>query len=546
MPYYLVIKKNLILKKTLQIIIILFLAIFSNQAISQENIVNNIVETPTQPKIKPSPKNKTPSPILKNPVLKDTNKNSNNSIKTSAPSPTTNNPKNNDPNIKSSNPNLDLKPVANINSNNNLAQNSQNSNKNSANNSTTNSNSANSNPANISSSNSTTNNSTTTNSTSTNSITTNSTTTNSNNSNSNTPNPTNANKSSTQSSSNNILANDQVTKNSALNPEVNKKTPVTNSKNSAKNIFNKNQKNSKKNIKKPKKNIKNTPPKIDKIVNPEPENKKYINENGRKINGDYFLQIISKKSCDIVTQTECFRRDRKNEEPYFHKTIISIFNNRIVAEQYFTTTNNNKKIFLKVNNGNYQLTTTNDNLISFTVLDGIVRDLILVSGNISRENFIVSKCVIAEKNYGYLMAYNKQPKLVETNYFSNKDNFEGVRNLVIFSNIENIDNLTLQDLMAIEVKSYNNIYAIENLNLCKKPNSDILEVREISKAECKKRQECLILINSNPDFQNKIIDESCLGYFDSKRQDFQSCSTSPECNDYAVIKDCEVKLMAGE
>ena len=126
------------------------------------------------------------------------------------------------------------------------------------------------------------------------------------------------------------------------------------------------------------------------------------------------------------------------------------------------------------------------------------------------------------------------------------NNFEGVRNLVIFSNIENIDNLTLQDLMAVEVKAYNNIAPIENLNLCKRAKSDILEVREISKAECRKRQECLILLNSNPDFPNKIIDESCLGYFDSQRQDYVSCSNQDDCNDFAVIKDCEVKLMAGE
>ena len=342
------------------------------------------------------------------------------------------------------------------------------------------------------------------------------------------------------------MPSDPSTKNSSANLEVLKKSPVIKSKKPSKNIFNKNIQNSKKNIRNAQKNIKKILPKNDVIINHESENKKYINESGRKISGDYFLQIISKKSCDTVTQTECFRRDRKNEEPYFHKTIINIFNNQIVAEQYFTTTNNNKKIFLKVNNGNYQLTTTNDNLISFTVDNGIVKDLTLISGNISRENFIVSKCIIAEKNYGYFMAYNKQPKLIETNYFTNKNNFEGVRNIAIFTNIQNIDNLTLQDLMAIEVKSYNNIYAVENLNLCKKPNSDILEVREISKAECIKRQECLILINSNPDFHNKIIDESCLGYFDSKRQDFQSCSTSPDCNDYVIIKDCEVKLMAGE
>ena len=117
---------------------------------------------------------------------------------------------------------------------------------------------------------------------------------------------------------------------------------------------------------------------------------------------------------------------------------------------------------------------------------------------------------------------------------------------LLFSNNKCCVSLKGAFIESSKVKSYNNIYAVENLNLCKKPNSDILEVREISKAECIKRQECLILINSNPDFHNKIIDESCLGYFDSKRQDFQSCSTSPDCNDYIIIKDCEVKLMAGE
>ena len=534
MPYYLVIKKNLILKINLQILTILFLAIFSNQAISQENIINKTSDTPTDPKVKPLLKNKTASPILK-----ETNKNSNNSIKTSAPSPINPEVKNPNSDLKSSNANPNSKaiPSTDINKNNNPTQSSKDNNKSSSSNpsSSSNSNLSNSSPANNISS---TSNTTTSNTTSSNTTISNTTSsTNTNPINSTTPSP-----------ANNSLPSDPSNKNSSVNLEVLKKSPNIKSKKPSKNIYN-NIRNSKKNIKNAQKNIKNIkkiPPKNDVIINHESENKKYINENGRKISGDYFLQIISKKSCDSVTQTECFRRDRKNEEPYFHKTIINIFNNQIVAEQYFTTTNNNKKIFLKVNNGNYQLTTTNDNLISFTVDNGIVKDLTLISGNISRENFIVSKCIIAEKNYGYFMAYNKQPRLMETNYFTNKNNFEGVRNIAIFTNIQNIDNLTLQDLMAIEVKSYNNIYAIENLNLCKKPNSDILEVREISKAECIKRQECLILINSNPDFQNKIIDESCLGYFDSKRQDFQSCSTSPDCNDYVIIKDCEVKLMAGE
>ena len=285
---------------------------------------------------------------------------------------------------------------------------------------------------------------------------------------------------------------------------------------------------------------------ISKIKTPQTENKKFINENGRKINSDYFLQIIPKKSCDNLTNTECFRRDLKNEEPYFHRTIVSIFNGRIVAEQYFATTNVTKKIFLKVSNGNYQLTTTNDNLITFSVEDGNVKDLNLFSGNISRETFTPTKCAIAEKNYGFSLAHNQKPKISETNYFANKNNFEGVRNLVIFSNIENIENLTLQDLMAVEVRAYNYIAPIENLNICKRAKSDILEVREISKAECRKRQECLILLNSNPDFQNKIIDESCLGYFDSKRGDYVSCSQQDDCEDFAIIKDCEVKFMAGK
>jgi hypothetical protein len=322
-------------------------------------------------------------------------------------------------------------------------------------------------------------------------------------------------------------------------PQVTDKTDIVADKKPIKKIY-------KKPIKKVKKIKKPKIITIPKIIAPEAENKKFITENGRKISSDYFLQIIAKKSCDSLTNTECFRRDRKSEEPYFHRTVVSIFNNKIVAEQYFTTSNVNKKIFLKVNNGNYQLTTTNDNLISFTVQDGNVKDLNLFSGNISRETFTPSKCVLAEKNYGFFLAHNKQPKISETSYFANKNNFEGVRNLVIFSNIENIDNLTLQDLMAVEVKAYNDIVPIENLNLCKRAKSDILEVREISKAECRKRQECLILLNSNPDFQNKIIDESCLGYFDSKRQDYVSCAQQDDCNDFAVIKDCEVKLMAGD
>lgn len=309
-------------------------------------------------------------------------------------------------------------------------------------------------------------------------------------------------------------------------------------------------------VKKPtKKKNKKTPTKpkkkpeikeVSKLQSPEIVKKNFITESGRNIASDYFLQIIPKKSCDNLTNTECFRRDRKNEEPYFHKTQISIFNNRILAEQFFSSTNPNKRIFLKVNNGDYQLKTTNDNLISFTVKNGLVSDLVLVSGNLNREVIIASKCQLAEKYYGYYLAHNQHPKISETSYFSNKNNFNGVRNLVLFSNIENIDDLTLQDIMAVEIESYSNIIAVENLNLCKRPKSDILDVRPVSKMECRKRQECLILLNSNPDFKDKIIDESCLGYFDSKREDFVTCSMQDDCEDYAIIKNCEVKMVAGE
>ena len=286
-----------------------------------------------------------------------------------------------------------------------------------------------------------------------------------------------------------------------------------------------------------------------KIIKVEPliiPKKQFITESGRKISNDYFLQIIPKKSCDSLTKTECFRRDKKDEEPYFHKSIITIFDNRIIAQQHFNDNNPAKKIFLKVNNGDYQLTTTNDNLISFTVNNGMVSDLILVSGNLNRETILASKCVMAEKYYGFYTAYNLAPKISESFYFNNKNNFEGIRKIVLFSKIENIADLTLEDLYAVEVRAYNDIIPIENINLCKKTNINILEERIVSKADCQKRQECLILLNSNPDFNTKIIDESCLGYFDSKKEDFQYCSIQDNCQDYAIIKNCDVKFITEE
>ena len=522
MPYCLAIKK----KSFLNLAFIAILAIIAFKATAQESIQANIDKSKSQDTTlpsKPIPKNRTASPILNT-----ANKNSSKSINTSITSPT--NPaliktNSNSTTTNSVNPQPSAPSKIKENSKSIPVNNSSSSpvisNENNKNNSPTPSQSTSASPS--------------------------SPTNKPSASSPNSPSPISKDQATPVIENKNSADKNNIADKPAISQDnKNLNQPIIPQENNA----TLNEKTLKKIYKKPIKKIKKIkkPKKVPvaKIIAPEAENKKFITENGRKISSDYFLQIIPKKSCDNLTNTECFRRDRKSEEPYFHRTVVSIFNNKIVAEQYFTTTNVNKKIFLKVNNGNYQLTTTNDNLISFTAQNGNIKDLNLISGNISRETITPSKCSIAEKNYGFFLAHNQQPKISETNYFTNKNNFDGVKNLVIFSNIENIDNLTLQDLMAVEVKAYNDIVPIENLNLCKRAKSDILEVREISKAECRKRQECLILLNSNPDFQNKIIDESCLGYFDSKRQDYVSCAQQDDCNDFAVIKDCEVKLMAGD
>lgn len=532
MPYSLVIKFSLIFSLVFNICL--------TKAIAQDTTSNNLANNSKNPAnlkqaspiLKNESSSKSPSPIanpaIKSPAIPSKIASPTNPVPSPSPKSIPNTNANPSPNTYP-NPNLNPNLNANLNSNSNPNPNGSN---NALNNQTSNNNpfktqEAGNNP------------SPNTNSSNPSATQANPASTNPNSNTSNNPsnsNPTSNQATPTENKTNTNNQQDLTTNNNSSTNPVDNNNPKIAKKKTRKKI--------KKTIAKPSK--KNIAKELNKLKSKEVVKKNFITESGRNISSDYFLKIIPKKSCDNLTNTECFRRDRKNEEPYFHKTHVSIFNNRIVAEQFFNSNNSNKRIFLKVNNGDYQLKTTNDNLISFTVKNGLVSDLVLVSGNLNREVIMASKCQFAEKYYGYYLAYNQHPKISETSYFSNKNNFNGIRNLVLFSNIENIDELTLQDIMAVEIESYNNISSIENLNLCKRAKSDILDVRPVSKMECRKRQECLILLNSNPDFKDKIIDESCLGYFDSKREDFTSCSQQDDCEDYAVIKNCEVKLVAGE
>jgi len=225
------------------------------------------------------------------------------------------------------------------------------------------------------------------------------------------------------------------------------------------------------------------------------------------ISSSYFLQIkLKDDECEKAIAQNCNFRDKLLQEPYFHETTLNIIENKVFATQIF----NDKTITLQVKDGNYLFNTTNNNKISFNIKDGEVSNLELQDGNLIKENNNLSKCEKAKNLYEFYNIYKKFDSIsTKTGLFKDEYNFSGIKEYFIFANQTNPE-----ELMAVARNPNNENFGIENLQLCRNANSDILRVKYLEDEECNKK-------------------------------DLLECSRYQDCRNEIVIKDCEINLFQG-
>jgi len=297
--------------------------------------------------------------------------------------------------------------------------------------------------------------------------------------------------------------------------------------------------------------------------------------NTQEIDGDYIIESELKENCDRAIGGDCFRADKFFQEPYFHYTILSIFNKKIIAEQFFEGEGRaTDKVFLKVIDGEYLLFTKNKNKIFLVVKNGLVSELVVLDGDLSKESKIVSKCQYTDKLLAFHRLYQSNEYKEETVFYSDIKNFKGVLEATIFS--ENYQPKILYSAFKAPNKA---IRAIQNLNLCRVGDSIQAIERDFTKGECDRKFRCTMenlagygsegfAVNDKnyvfDDFnKNKIMislsREQAIGLaeevaklsaedknllkskcFNDKNIDLISCSKLEKCEDYLIVEACEV------
>lgn len=297
--------------------------------------------------------------------------------------------------------------------------------------------------------------------------------------------------------------------------------------------------------------------------------------NVQEIDGNYIIESELKDNCDRAVAGQCFRADKFFQESYFHYTILSIFNKKIIAEQFFEGEGRaTDKVFLKVSDGEYLLYTKNKNKIFLVVKNGLVDELVVLDGDLSKESKIVSKCQYADKLLAFHRLYQTMGYKEETLLYSDKKNFKGLIDATIFS--EKHKPKILYSTFKVPNKA---IRAVQNLNLCKVGDSFQAIERDFTKGECDRKYRCTMeslagygsegfLVNDRnfvfDDFnKNKIMislsREQAIGLaeevaklsvedknllkskcFNDKNIDLINCSIYEKCQDYLVVEACEV------
>lgn len=236
----------------------------------------------------------------------------------------------------------------------------------------------------------------------------------------------------------------------------------------------------------------------------------------RDISNNYFLEInLEKKNiCQKITGEECFRRDNMRQNPYFHKTIIQIFEGKIVGWQ-FSKDEENKlvKKFILINDGKFTVTTTNKNLISFESQNGEITSLKILNGIVANESKTPSQCILDEFKYAYYKHYRDDRIIEKSVTYSNEEHFDGIKEVVIY---KDTDDYKLRGVHILPSGAYK---YVKDLNICQMDSLDeTIEGKFL---------------------QREISQEECL--YSTNKNNLEECLKYKDCRDYLNVKNCEVK-----
>ena len=297
--------------------------------------------------------------------------------------------------------------------------------------------------------------------------------------------------------------------------------------------------------------------------------------NFQEVGGEYLIEAELRDNCDRATAGECFRSDKFFQEPYFHYTTLSIFNQKVIAEQFFEGEGRARdKVFMRVKDGEYLVYTKNKNKIFLVVKNGLANELIVLNGDLEKESKITSKCQYADKLLAFHRLYKTNEQRENIFYYSDPKNFKGVVEATIFS--EKYQPKTLYSISKLPNKE---MRPTQNLNLCKiGENLQAIE-RDFTKNECSKKIKCTMKtlegygsegfsagdkiysfddfnknnheININKEQATGLIEEVSklssedknllkLHCFNDKNIDIITCSNHERCQDYLAVEACEV------
>ncbi len=297
--------------------------------------------------------------------------------------------------------------------------------------------------------------------------------------------------------------------------------------------------------------------------------------NFQEIEGEYLIEAELKDNCDRATSGQCFRGDKFFQEPYFHYTILTIFDQKVIAEQFFEGEGRARdKVFMKVKDGEYLVYTKNKNKIFLVVKNGLANELVVLNGDLEKESKITSKCQYADKLLAFHRLYNTNEQREHALYYSDPKKFKGLVEATIF--FEKYQPKTFYSTMKLPNKE---MRAMQNLNLCKIGEDLQVIEREFTKKECSKKIKCTMEtlegygsegfsvgdknfsyndLNINNDELNlnneeakglleevsklsgedkKLLKSRC---FNDKNIDLISCSAYEKCQDYLTVEACNV------
>ena len=297
--------------------------------------------------------------------------------------------------------------------------------------------------------------------------------------------------------------------------------------------------------------------------------------NFQEIEGEYLIEAELKDNCDRATSGQCFRGDKFFQEPYFHYTILTIFDQKVIAEQFFEGEGRARdKVFMKVKDGEYLLYTKNKNKIFLVVKNGLANELVVLNGDLEKESKITSKCQYADKLLAFHRLYKTNEQREYTLFYSDPKEFKGLVEATIFT--EKYQPKTFYSALKLPNKE---MRPIQNLNLCKVGEDLQVIEREFTKKECSKKIKCTMEtlegygsegfsagdknfsyneLNKNNNELNlnneeakglleevsklsgedkKLLKSRC---FNDKNIDLISCSANEKCQDYLTVEACNV------